>query len=168
MIKRLLILLTAVSLILALCACGSTRDAVKKVNDEKTAPNFTVYTEDGKAVKLSDFFGKPIVINFWASWCGPCRDEMPHFEEAYETLGRSVQFIMINLDPSKEDAKEFLTENGYDFPVYYDSYSEASTKYGVSSIPTTVFIDRDGHIDSKGVGNLSKEALMDGIEDIME
>ncbi|MBQ4347432.1 MAG: TlpA family protein disulfide reductase, partial [Firmicutes bacterium] len=87
------------------------------------APDFTVYDSEGNAVMLSDFIGKPIVLNFWASWCGPCKMEMPEFNEAYAELGEDIQFLMVNVTTGREtqeSASAFIEENGYSFPVFYD------------------------------------------------
>ena len=92
------------------------------------APDFTVYDFQGNEVSLSDFRGKPVVLNFWASWCGPCKREMPDFESIYQELGEDVEFMMVNVtDGSREtrdSAAEFIAGEGYTFPVYYDSQLE--------------------------------------------
>ena len=97
---------------------------------EILAPDFTVTDSDGNAVKLSDFRGKGVVLNFWASWCGPCKMEMPHFQAAYEQYGEDVHFLMVNMSTafgdSRADAAAVLEEGGYTFPVYYDDLSECA------------------------------------------
>ena len=92
------------------------------------APDFTVFDIDGNAVKLSDFQGKPVILNFWASWCGPCKAEMPDFEKKYKELGDKVQFLMVNITSGDdfETAKDYIAQQGYQFPVFYDTTGEAA------------------------------------------
>ena len=143
----------------------------RKENGEEIknlAPDFTVYDKDEKAFKLSDFFGKPIVLNFWASWCGPCQSEMPDFEKKYSELGGDIHFLMINLtDGSREtfsSATEFISKKGYTFPVYYDKDIDAANKYRVYSIPTTYFIDKKGNLIAQASGAINALTLQKGID----
>ena len=138
---------------------------------ENLAPDFTVTDMEGNEVKLSDFFGKPIVLNFWASWCGPCQYEMPDFEEVYKELGEDVVFLMVNLTDGYSEtvssAKSFLEGTGYTFPVYFDTLSEGAMTYQVYSIPCTYFLDRNGSLVSRNVGMITGDALRQGIDMIM-
>ena len=131
------------------------------------APDFTVYDAGGMSVKLSDYLGKPVIVNFWASWCGPCKSEMPEFEEAFKQYGSQIQFMMINLtfgSETESSAKSFILDNGYNFPVYFDATGDASGLYGVSAIPTTYFINAKGEIEARAVGALNAETLRKGID----
>ncbi len=133
---------------------------------EPKAVDFTVYDEKGNPVKLSDFYGKPIVLNFWASWCGPCKREMPDFNQKFIEQGDEIQFLMINLTgyDTLPDAKAVIEESGYTFPVFYDLRSEAAAAYSVQSFPTTYFIDADGYLIAKAVGAINAETLQSGID----
>lgn len=132
------------------------------------APDFTVYDAEGNAVKLSDYIGKPTIVNFWASWCGPCQMEMPDFDEKYQELGSEVNFLMVNMtDGSQETletAKAFLTEAGYSFPVYFDTDMDAAMTYGVNSLPSTYFIDAEGHAIAVAQGMIDAATLQQGID----
>lgn len=146
---------------------GQTED--ERAETDK-APDFTVFDADGNEVKLSDFFGKPIVLNFWASWCPPCKSEMPHFNEVYGDVKGDITFIMIDLvDGQREtlkDGQKFIEESGYSFPVYFDTEQQAAYTYGISSIPTTIFIDKDGKIVKGYTGAIDKETLLSNIDSI--
>ncbi len=146
--------------------------AEEETEPQNLAPDFTVVDADGNEVKLSDFFGKPIVLNFWASWCGPCKSEMPDFNEIYLEKGDEIHFLMVNMtdgyQETLEQAKAFIEDSGYSFPVYYDVNSDAAMTYRVSSIPTTYFIDASGSPVAYGRGALSAETLLQGIDMITE
>lgn len=132
-----------------------------------SAPDFTVLDWDGNAVQLSEFEGKPVVLNFWASWCSPCKSEMPDFDAAYKKYGEEIHFLMVNCTGGREtveSAKAFIEESGYSFPVYFDTTYEAASLYGASSIPLTYFIDAGGNLVTYGMGALSAELLQTGID----
>lgn len=149
-------------------ATQTTGASEETAHQSQQAPDFTVYDPDGNEVKLSDYFGKPIVLNFWASWCGPCKSEMPHFEEKYLQLHEDVTFLMVNMtDNSRETveiASEFITESGYTFPVLYDTASSAAYTYGVRSLPTTIFIDAQGNGVAQATGAIDAATLQRGID----
>jgi len=146
---------------------GASQIGTQSAQESSLAPDFTVYDAQGNAVKLSDFRGKPVVVNFWASWCGPCKSEMPDFQKAYETYGEDIVFMMVNMTDGSgetvESASAFIDKNGYDFPVYFDTASSAAITYGVSSIPATYFIGSDGSGIAYGVGAMDAQTLEKGI-----
>ena len=138
----------------------------------RPAPDFTVVDAQGNEIRLSDFLGKPVVVNFWASWCGPCKSEMPAFQQAWEQYGDRVQFLMVNMtDGSRETlgtAQDFLATQEYTFPVYFDTMQEAAIAYGVTSIPTTCFISAQGGLVARISGALSLRTLEKGLSLIMD
>ena len=143
-------------------------DAKMRESGERGQPaiDFRMADWDGSDIRLSDFIaqGKPVVINFWASWCPPCVVEMPDFNRAYLELGNEVQFIMLNLaDGMRETVqtgKNFIEQHGFSFPVLFDTRQDAARAYQIQSIPTTVFIDRDGYLSGRPViGMIDEQAL---------
>lgn len=143
-------------------ASGSQEEASDSDTDG-LAPDFTVLDMAGNEVKLSDYFGKPIILNFWATWCGPCKSELPAFNNMYEKYKDDVHFLFINLtDGSRETIEgvtQFMEDEGYTFPVYFDTTMEAATKYGAYSIPTTFLIDDEGVPVHSQMGALPEEAI---------
>lgn len=134
---------------------------------QNPAPDFAVYDADGNEYRLSDFRGKPVVLNFWASWCGPCKSEMPDFDEKYQQYGDQVQFLMVNLtdgyNETMETASALIQQQGYSFPVFFDTTMEAAAAYEVYSIPMTCFVDERGELLDTHVGMMSGEVLEQGI-----
>jgi len=143
----------------------STSSSEAKKNPAK---DFTVYDAQGNAVKLSDFKGKPIVLNFWASWCTPCKSEMPHFNDVYADVKDEVQFMMVDLTDGQREtqakAQSYVKNQGYDFPVFFDLKQNAAMVYAISSIPSTIFIDSDGNIVESYVGPVDKKTLIKAID----
>lgn len=146
---------------------AATEETEAADEELQMAPDFAMEDGIGSMVSLSEFFGKPIVLNFWASWCGPCKSEMPDFEEAYQKYGADVQFIMVNLTDGGYEtlatAKSFVESSGFTFPVYYDTASEGANTYGISSIPRTYFIDAEGMLVAYASQMIDAETLEYGI-----
>lgn len=143
-------------------------EAQETVAERSPAPDFTVQDAEGNPVKLSDFVGKPVVLNFWASWCGPCKSEMPEFDQVQAELGDEVQFLMVNLtDGSRETvatASKYIENQGFSFKVLYDTAGEGANTYGVYSIPSTYFIDAEGNAAAQATGVIDRDTLLRGIE----
>ena len=127
-------------------------------------PDFTALDWDGNEVKFSDYVGKPIVLNFWAHWCGPCQVEMPEFNAAYERLGGEVTFLMVHEGAAVDDGKAKVTEGGYTFPVVFDVDSSAGYMYGITAFPTTFFIDAEGNLKGYYIGVMDADRLQQGID----
>lgn len=135
------------------------------------APDFTFYDREGNSHALSDFRGKPVILNFWASWCGPCKNEMPEFQAAFDTYGEQIQFLIVNLtDGAQETVKTasgYISEKGYTFPVYYDSDMAGANAYSVYAVPVTYFLDENGNCVSQAMGMLTGDRLQQGIDGIL-
>jgi thiol-disulfide isomerase/thioredoxin len=142
----------------------------EKQTDAKAnqAIDFTVVDASKKDFKLSAAFGKPIILNFWASWCPPCKSEMPEFQKAYEKYGSDIQFIMVNLTDGEREtigsASAFVKKQGYTFPIYFDANQDAANAYQINSIPDTYFIDKDGKVAASVQGMLDAATLQKGID----
>ena len=137
------------------------------------AVEFTLYDQYGKEHKLSDYKGKTVFLNFWATWCPPCKEEMPYIEELYKEYNKNRDDVIIlgvaspNLgsEGSKEDIEKFLNEEGYTFPVIFDEGGSQIYQYGISSFPSTFIIDKDGYITKYVPGAMDKETMKNLIED---
>lgn len=150
---------------------GAPQDSAAPEETERPkveAPDFTAVDADGTEVKLSDYVGKPIVLNFWASWCSPCKSEMPEFNAAWEELDGEVQFLMVNMTDGAretvESAREYVEGEGFTFPVLFDTKSEAAIAYSAYSLPTTYFIDAEGYVTARAVGAIDGETLQKGLD----
>ena len=134
-------------------------------NFEK-AINFSMTDSIGNKISLNDFIskGKPIVLNFWASWCPPCASEMPHFNKVFLEMGEQVQFMMVNLGEPSHIGANYVKEKNFSFPVFFDTYEEGAYEYQINAIPLSLFINRDGNIALKIPGSLNENTLRNGIE----
>jgi peroxiredoxin len=130
-------------------------------------PDFALLDLSGNVVRLSDFLGRTVVLNFWASWCPPCRAEMPDFLEVYEQRLPQDDFVIVAVDKLVEDTRgavdDFVQEFGLTFPIVFDASDEVFQHYGVRGLPSTFFIDRNGVLRSKNLGPIFGDLLPDGI-----
>ena len=194
--KKVLALLMALLLLLC-CGCGAeetkdhkeepktvTKDAAEETlaateNDTKPTekpiklgvPDMTVYDREGNAVTLSDMVGKPIVINFWATWCGPCKSELPAFQQAYEQYGDDIQFMMVDMVSGRTETKagaiEYVDGQGYTFPLYFDEDETAVIAYEITAVPATFVIDAEGNLVESHVGAMDFEQLSALLENVL-
>ncbi|MDR1067228.1 MAG: TlpA family protein disulfide reductase [Clostridiales bacterium] len=137
------------------------------------APSLTIFDSDGAAVSLEDFRGKPTLLNFWASWCPDCAGEMPIFESVYLEKGGDFNFVMLDLINSennketREKAESYIAENGFTFPVYFDMSESAVDIYGLTNIPTSVFIDERGRVIRRVDKEISEDTLRRYLNDAL-
>jgi peroxiredoxin len=129
------------------------------------APDFELKTLAGDTVKLSDLKGKKVMLNFWATWCPPCKAEMPAMEEFHKEAGDEVVILAVNIDPHL-DVKAFVDENGITFPIPLDAEDKVNETYQVLSIPTTYFIDTKGNIGNKFIGAMNLDAMKQYTKDL--
>ncbi|RCW67007.1 peroxiredoxin family protein [Saliterribacillus persicus] len=150
---------------------GSLNDG-DVVNSEKTglqrgelAPDFTLETLDGEQVNLSDYRGTRVFLNFWATWCPPCRAEMPDMQKLYDN--EDIQILAVNLTQSEknvEGVSEFVEELSLTFPIPMDVESEVSTLYRVQAYPTSYLIDQEGRIQYIGMGAMNYDQMIQEFE----
>jgi|LSQX01.3.fsa_nt_gb thiol-disulfide isomerase/thioredoxin len=141
--------------------------------EKNVAPDFTVQDASGTDVSLSDFKGEPVVLNFWASWCPPCKAEMPDYEKMYQEYSpKGVVFMMVNLtDGDRETtdrAKQFLNDNNYTFPAYFDTTLSAADAYEIYAIPKSIFIDQDGNVVNTYETMIDEAIIKENIEKLLE
>lgn len=122
------------------------------------APDFELTTLDNKIVKLSDYRGKKVMLNFWATWCPPCKEEMPAMERFYKDDGEQIQLLAVNID-TINDIKGFAQKMKITFPILLDKKGEVAKSYQVLAIPTTYFINEEGIIYEKYLGAMSIETM---------
>lgn len=183
--KSLIIIIVALVAVIAVAAilyphlANNTDDPLKEPKSSATdnfsdesvlhTPSFNaddirIFDRDGNEISLSSFAGKPIIVNFWATWCGYCVKEMPDFNDAYEKYGNKIHFLMVNTDDGIEKGEKFVNDKGYSFPVYYDLEHSAYVTYALTSLPRTVAIDKNGNIVYNQPGMLTADALQNIID----
>ena len=167
--KRIITCILSIVLIIGLCSCTAQKDILPP-----DFTDFTVYDYRNNKVSLSDVYGsgKPVIFNFWTTWCPYCINEMPDFEDVYKEYGDRVAFMMIDVNGGGNDtipkAKDYIERMGYTFPVYFDSDLSAADAYRVSAFPTTGVIDAEGNLYYCQSGAMTKDKLISIIEDILK
>lgn len=154
-------------IVLALAAIGiailpglKSQATVKYAEIGEPAPDFSLTSLDGKKVSLSQLKGRPVVVNFWAIWCPPCKLEMPALEGlSKDAAAKGFSLLTVNQEEDKSTVENFLEDNGYTFPVVLDSSGDVSELYKVTGIPTTVFINSKGIITDIHLGTMPDEKL---------
>lgn len=143
---------------------GSASSAAEPV----PLPDFTVVDADGNTVSSDSFAGKPTVINFWATWCAYCKKEMPDFQAAYEAYGDRINFVMIDAvdggQETVEQGRQYVADNGFTFPVYFDTEMEAVLSCGVTGFPATLFVSAGGEVLLGWPGYLENDQLIRMLE----
>ena len=135
---------------------------------DKPAPNINMPLYGGGALTPADYADRPVVLNFWASWCGPCRQEAPVFERLSQEYGeRGVMFIGINIQDANSDAEAYLSEFGITYPNGNDEDGSISIDYGVIGIPVTFFINRDGVVQRRWAGVMRETQLRQWIDELV-
>ncbi len=154
---------------------GTDPHAVPFMLEGKKAPPFTLRRMDtGEPVTLEQLKGKPVLLNFWATWCGPCRQEHPVLEWGFQRFGEQVQFVGVVFEDSEENARKFLTENGSSFPQLIDQTAgnppregTMAVDYGVAGVPESYFIDREGTIRGKVAYPIDPQTLTARLNDVL-
>jgi peroxiredoxin len=148
------IVMVAIALVYTLFQPQPKPNQAGKLKVGGTAPDFTATTMEGTSIKLSDFKGKGVLLNFWASWCTPCVEEMPRMNKAYQSKAPSVEIIAVNVGESRGTARDFIAKAGIGFPAWLDPSGEAAQSYRVTGLPATFLIDKNGTLVKAIAGEL--------------
>jgi peroxiredoxin len=136
-----------IQLLLVVLVGALAASSIRAGEIAKPAPTFSLQAQDGSQVSLEDFQGQVVMINFWATWCGPCRQEMPHLEALYQRYGDlGFTLLGVNVEPDSSGADKFLKDTPVSFPILFDPKSEVSQMYDVIAMPSTVLVDRSGNV----------------------
>lgn len=139
-----------------------------RVAEGEPAPDFTAETASGDSVALSDYAGQPVILNFWATWCAPCRVEMPALQDASERYaGQGVVVLAVNASEPRDDVQAFMDELGLTFPAVLDPQGEVIDLYEIRVFPTTIWIDAEGVVHAEHYGALDDTLIDDYLAEIL-
>ena len=165
---RLIKVVTMTLLLAILLGACSTPESGPEVG--KKAPEFQLASLDGEEKKLGDFRGQVIVLNFWATWCPPCREEMPALQKVYRDMHEhGVIVVGVNLGEPASRVREFVDEFGVEFPILLDHHGEVAQEYRVRALPVTFWIDRSGIIRDITIGGpMPEEFIMENLDKLLK
>lgn len=172
--KRVLTMLFLAGVIMIMSGCGESanrtdgpaddekeqkedKEVYSVLNEGSEAPDFTADVSGGGTFSLSEQKGKVVLLNFWATWCGPCVGEMPAFQKLYEEYGDEIGILAVNIAEERSTVDAFIADKGYTFPIAYDENGEISSMYPEEGIPYTLVIDADGKVKTTFVGAASAD-----------
>ncbi len=174
---QLALVVLAILVPLAVQACtpsspsttGEGQEAAIGLNVGNLAPDFTLDDLEGGKVRLSDLRGSAVFINFWATWCPPCRAEMPEIEAVHQKYkDKGVVVIGVDIMESESTVRRFIQQGGYTWTFAMDTSGEVSAQYNINAIPTSYFIDREGIIRAVNIGAMTKRAMEDKLAEAMK
>jgi len=132
------------------------------------APDFELPTPEGEPVRLSDYRGRPVLLNFWATWCPPCRVEMPHIQAVHEAYGARLVVLAVAVQDDWAFTRPFMDRYGFTFTALQDREMEATFAYRIQSLPTSVFVDREGIIRQIWTGLMTREAMEAAVRAVVD
>jgi thiol-disulfide isomerase/thioredoxin len=184
------IMIFAIVTALSLGACDSVINGIRESDETETEPldlglqssdeptvstetqspasmatDFTLSDLNGNVIRLSSLRGKPVLLNFWATWCGPCVAEMPGMQQLHQEAGDQVHFVCVNLRESQTIISGFLGGKGYNWTFLMDPSGDVARVYEISAIPTTIVISSEGHLKARHVGSMNHAAMRAFLED---
>ena len=163
-ITAILVILLVLGLVATSCPAEAPAPEIGKL-----APDFELDTLDGQTLVLNQLKGKPVLLNFWATWCGPCIHEMPFLQQVYEDWPEETLVLLaINIQESSSDVSQFMQSQGLSFTVLLDSQAAVAQQYNVMGIPSTFFIDSDGVIQDIKIGSFQSRAEIEAILDQLD
>jgi cytochrome c biogenesis protein CcmG, thiol:disulfide interchange protein DsbE len=163
--RRLASAIVCVGLLAAACSSGGATSRARLPSDPQALPGFTLADYERA---IAGLHGTPVLVNVWASWCGPCRDEAPLLASAHETFGDHVRFVGVDILDQRAAARAFMREFGWTYPSVFDPSGAIRDGLGLLGQPVTLFYDASGELVDTWTGPLSEEALGSGLETILE